>query len=147
MSSVVVWRAIHESTREREGTERLGWAWKYEESENPGLKSNALLILSEFYRNGWHPRVTLDEVRGYQLLHQAALLGHARACWDMTIHTWYKNKNLEWCRKYLNAGLEHVDDASYDCEREQYVQASWKQALVEQLAMRKIRERYPGFAG
>jgi hypothetical protein len=135
------WDKILDADRERKGLRRLSWAWSNHESADIGLRANALHVLCDFYNYGWN--VAENENIAFDHLEQSAKLGHAKSCYDMARRALDKECDIEKAREFIRMGLACIDDTSFDCKQENYVQAEHKIKLEELMVVCKFREENP----
>lgn len=103
-------------------------------NENPidGIRANALLVFSVYYRDErfFDP----DYEFAKQCLKESAELGHSQACFEMARKHLGKNENAK-ALYYVKRGLEKIDDQSFNSTLTSHNQGSIKNTL---LGLKKI---------
>lgn len=126
--------------QKRRNPERLYWAFERKNSIDIGERANALYILHTNYKYGW--TVEENETLSNEYLKQAADLGHAQACYDVA-RTFFETSNFNQALLYVNIGLEKIEDFSFDCEENDYIQKSLEKRL--QTLSTSCKSRIPSF--
>lgn len=106
---------------------RLDLAMKAKDSSDDGVKANALLVLSTYYRGGWCDLEQNSELAD-EYLKEAAHLGHSRACYEYARRL-LGNGDKESALDYAKKGIEKISDSSFDSSLTAHNQKSMEDML------------------
>lgn len=95
---------------------RLDWAIQNKDSDNCGIKANALYILHKYYLGGWCG-IAQDPSFAKKCLKESAELGLARAIYDFTRDALFSFER-EQAKEYIKQALQEnkLDDDSFDLD-------------------------------
>src|SRR6185437_9168455 len=136
-----LWNTVYDDQIYRRSVDRLNWAIKNLESKIPGVRANALNICARYYDYGWS--VKEDSERSKRYLREAAELGHGQACYDLARSSLYLDGGLiDEAEAIIKVGLNHINDESFNCRKDDYVQKELEVPLQQLLLVCKFKRDF-----